>query len=276
MANRPPLVARMNPLPMELAPALRERRRALASVASGRVLDLGGWSDHLDSYRIAGEVDSVTMLDHPGDVRAGTAANDPEGVTRVAAEPEELSEFGHGPFDTIVSLIRTPLVADLNRFLRTLTELLADEGRLLFLEPVVRAGRTGRLLALGGRLGRAVGGLRLDWDLPAEIRAAGMTITDLHRFEVPTVSAPFRPFVEVRVRRPLSPPVSAPVSPSVSPPVSAPVDSSVSPSVSPPVSAPVDSSVNPSVSAPVDSSVSPPVSAPVSAPVDSSVSSPES
>ncbi len=210
MANRPPLVAWMNPLPMELAPVLRRHRSSLASVASGRVLDLGGWSDHLDSYQIVNEVDSVTMLDRLGDIRAGTAANDPEGVTRVDAEPEELIELGHGPFDTIVSLIRTPLVADLNRFLRTLTELLADEGRLLFLEPVARAGRTGRLPALGGRLGRAAGGLHLGWDLPAEIRALGLTITDLQRFEVPTVSAPFRPFVEARVRRPISPPVSSP------------------------------------------------------------------
>ena len=212
MANRPPLVAWMNPLPMELAPALRKRRSSLAAVASGQVLDLGGWSDHLDSYQISTEVDSVTMLDRLGDIRAGTATHDPEGVTRIDAEPEELSELGHGPFDTIVSLIRTPLVADLNRFLRTLTELLADGGRLLFLEPVARAGRTGRLLALGGRVGRAVGGLHLDWDLPAEIRALGMTITDLQRFEVPTVSAPFRPFVEARVRRPLSSPVSSPES----------------------------------------------------------------
>ncbi len=202
----------MNPLPMELAPALRKRRSDLAAVARGRVLDLGGWSDHLDSYQIAGEVDSVTMLDRLGDIRAGTAEYDPRGVVRVDVEPEELSELGHGPFDTIISLIRTPLVADLNRFLRTLTGLLADEGRLLFLEPVARTGRTGRLLALGGRLGRSVGGLHLDWDLPAEIRALGLTITDLQRFEVPTVSAPFRPFVEARVRRALSPPVSSPES----------------------------------------------------------------
>ena len=206
----PPLVAWMNPLPMELAPALRKRRSSLARAASGDVLDLGGWSDHLDSYQITTAVRSVTMLDRIGDIRAGTSAHDPEGVTRVDADPEELSALDFGPFDTIVSLIRTPLVADLNRFLRTLSELLADGGRLLFLEPVARAGRTGRLLAISGRLGRAAGGLHLDWDLPAEIRALGMTITDLERFKVPTVSAPFRPFVEAKARRPLSSPESSP------------------------------------------------------------------
>lgn len=202
----PPLVAWMNPLPVELAPALRKRRSSLATAAEGEVLDLGGWSDHLDSYRIGTEVGSVTMLDRLGDIRAGTSAHDPEGVTRIDSDPEELAGAGHSPFDTIVSLIRTPLVADLNRFLKTLTDLLTPHGRLLFLEPVVRAGRTGRMLAVVGRLGRTVGGLHLDWDLPADIRASGMTITDLERFEVPTVSAPFRPFVEMKVRWPLSPP----------------------------------------------------------------------
>lgn len=205
----PPLVAWMNSLPVELAPALRKRRSNMATEARGEVLDLGGWSDHLDSY-IGSEVGSVTMLDRLGDIRAGTSAHDPEGVTRVDVDPEQLSELGFGPFDTIVSLIRTPLVADLNRFLGTLAELLTDGGRLLFLEPVARAGRTGRLLAISGRLGRAVGGLYLDWDLPAEIRSLGMTTTDLERFEVPTVSAPFRPFVEMKVRWPISSPESSP------------------------------------------------------------------
>lgn len=201
----PPLVAWMNPLPVELAPALRKRRNSLATAAEGEVLDLGGWSDHLDSYRIGTEVGSATLLDRLGDIRAGTSAHDPEGVTRIDSDPEELAEGGHGPFDTIVSLIRTPLVADLNRFLKTLADLLTPHGRLLFLEPATRAGRTRRLPALGGRSGRAFGGLHLNWDLPAETRASGMTITDLERFEVPTVSAPFRPFVEMKARRPLSP-----------------------------------------------------------------------
>ena len=210
MANRPPLFAPMNPLPTESAPALRERRNSLASAASGRVLDLGGWTDHLDSYRIGTEVDSVTMLERPGDVRAGASTHDPAGVNRTDADPGQLSGLGLGPFDTIVSLIRTPLVADLDRFLRTLTELLAHTGQLLLLEPVARAGRSGRLPALLKRRGRAVEGLHLDRDLPAAVRAIPMTITDLERFEAPTLPAPLRPFVEARARRPFSPPGSSP------------------------------------------------------------------
>lgn len=205
-----PLVAWMNPLPMELAPVLSERRSRLAAAASGEVLDLGGWSDHLDSYQTGAEVGSVTMLDRPGDIRAGASTHDPAGVTRLDADPEQLAGLGLGPFDTIVSLIRTPLVADLDRFLATLTALLEDTGRMLLLEPVARAERTGRLSAVGGRLGRAVGGLHLDRDLPAEIRAIPMTITDLERFEAPTLPAPLRQFVQAWARRPLSPPESSP------------------------------------------------------------------
>jgi hypothetical protein len=200
-----PLVAWMNPLPMELAPALSARRRRLAARAAGRVLDLGGWSDHLDAYDVDGAVAEVTMLDRPGDLRAGSGRDDPVGIRRVDAAVEALAELGVGVFDAIVCLIRTPLVADLDGFVETLLGLLADDGRLFMLEPVRRSGRVGRLLAAGSRVGRAAGGLHLDRDLPAELRDRGLVVTDLTRFEVPTVSAPFRPFVELTARRPVSP-----------------------------------------------------------------------
>lgn len=198
----PPLVAWMNPLPVELAPALADRRRRVAAKARGRVLDLGGWQDHLSFYRLGGEVATVTMLDRSGDVRAGTGRGDPDGVDRIDLDPEALLARGPEPFDTIVSLIRTPLVADLERMMTTLTGLLAAHGTLHFLEPVRRAGRVGRLLAVGGALNRAAGGLHLDRDLPADLRRHGLIVTDLDRFEVPTVSAPLRPFVEATARWP--------------------------------------------------------------------------
>jgi SAM-dependent methyltransferase len=195
---------------MEAAPALGARRSAVADVAAGRVLDLGGWGDHLTAYRLGAAVESVTMLDHIGDVRAGSGQRDPEGVTRLDAEPESLVEMGLGPFDTVVSLIRTPLVADLDRFLQTIADLLAPDGRLHFVEPVRRSGRFGRLLAAAGVVGRAVGGLHLDRDLPAEIRKHGLTVTDIVRFEVPSLSAPMRPFIQAEVRRSASSPRLSP------------------------------------------------------------------
>ena len=211
----PPLVAWMNPLPMELAPALAARRRSVAARTTGRVLDLGGWADHLGAYRLGGcgsgnEVESVTMLDRIGDVRAGTGREDPEGLTRLDVAFDALRAAGLGPFDSIVSLIRLPLVENLDRFFRTAFDLLDDGGSLYFVEPVRRAGRVGRLLAMGGSVGRIAGGLHLDRDLPTEIRGRGMVVTDLDRFEVPTLSAPFRPFVEAVARWPATSPESSP------------------------------------------------------------------
>ncbi|MDG2025659.1 MAG: hypothetical protein P8J50_00965 [Acidimicrobiales bacterium] len=201
----PPLVAWMNPLPMELAPALAGRRRALAERAAGRVLDLGGWNDHLSAYRFGtgeNDVESVVMLDRAGDVRAGTGRDDPHGVTRIDAGPDALADLDQGPFESIVSLIRTPLVADFDWMLRTLFDLLADEGSIYLLEPVRRSGRFGRLLALGGSVNCAAGGLHLDRDIPADMRERGMVVTNLSRFEVPTLSAPMRPFIEATARWP--------------------------------------------------------------------------
>jgi len=201
----------MNPLPMEIAPALRERRRSVASKASGRVLDLGGWSDHLGSYRFGelGEVDAdrcasvddVTMLVRPGDLRTGDSDRDPVGVTRVDVGFDSLPDLGLGPFDSIVSLIRTPLIADLGRMIRMVDDLMAPDGRFLLLEPVRRSGRLGRMLAVSGMFVRATGGLHLDRDIPARLRSEGLSVTDLDRFEVPTVSAPLRPFIEASTRR---------------------------------------------------------------------------
>ena len=200
-----PLVAWMNPLPMELAPGLRERRCSVAAKASGRVLDLGGWSDHLGSYRLSAAestgVREVTMLVRPGDLQPTDSDRDPAGVTRVDAGFDSLKALGVDPFDTIVSLIRTPLVADISRMFSIVGDLLAPGGQLLMLEPVRRSGRIGRMIAFGGSLIRATGGLHLDRDIPGMLRTEGFVVTDLERFEVPTVSAPLRPFVQARARR---------------------------------------------------------------------------
>ncbi len=130
----------------KLASELRVRRRALAGAAHGRVLDLGGWTDHLDAYAVGNGVESV------------------------------VTDPGSGPFDTVVSILETP--SD------TVLDALADDGQLLLL----------------GR-GR---------DLPAELRARGLVVTDLDRFEVRSRTGRPRPYVQLRARRPLSSPGSSP------------------------------------------------------------------
>ncbi len=188
-----PLVEWMNPLPFELTPALRARRRSLAAAATGRVLDLGGWTDHLDAF---GDVD-VDLLVTPGH-RTGEA--DPSRVRRLDAGVDALLDLGSEPYDTVLSLIRMPLVADLASYLDAVRGLVADEGRLLILEPVPRGDTLGRVLSAWGPLIRATQGLHLDRDVVTAVRDAGFVITDLHRFRVPSVSAPLRPFVEAHAR----------------------------------------------------------------------------
>ena len=173
----PPLV---NPLPMEIAPALADRRLAIARRTVGRVLDLGGWSDHLVGYRLGAEVESLTMLD----------------------DLEDLPGLDGGPFDSIVSLIRTPLVADIDQFFETVLGRCADGGHIHLVEPSGRSGRLGCL--------RAGGGLHLDRDLPADLRSRGLVVTDLTRFEVPSLSAPMRPFIDAIARRPTTTRCSSP------------------------------------------------------------------
>jgi hypothetical protein len=181
----------MNPLPSELTPALRDRRRALAASATGKVLDLGGWTDHLDSYRGA-DVD-LLVGDDDGD---GTA--DHRNIHRLAAGATALVDMDNGPYDTVLSLVRLPLVADASRFLATIRSLLADDGRLLLLEPGMPT-TVGRVLAALGPLVRVSSGLHLDRDVAADVRAAGFFITDLDRFRVPRAAAPL-PFIEARAR----------------------------------------------------------------------------
>lgn len=210
MVKRPSRIS-TNPLPTALGSALFERRRNLVSIASGRVLDLGGWSDHLGGYGMGDKVASVTILSHADTPReAHNQGKHGNGIAWVNVELERLGEAGLGRFDTIVSLVTTPFVTNRERFLRTITELLADSGQLLLLEPVVAAKRNRRIGAvsaiksINSRFGRAVKGLHLGWDLPAAVRDLGMTITDLDRFEVRAAPAPLRSFVQAKARWPLN------------------------------------------------------------------------
>ena len=107
-----------------------------------------------------------------------------------------------GEYETIFSFVQTPFVRDLDRFCAQLRDHLAPDGTLYLLEPTVRTGQLGRALAFGGRLARPVTGLHLDRDVPQAVRRAGLFVTDLDRFEIASVAAPLRPFVEAWARFP--------------------------------------------------------------------------
>jgi len=125
---------------------------------------------------------------------------------RVLDLSETSLEDADGHYDTIFCFVRTPAEADLDGFLNRLREHLAPDGWAYFLEPTVRTGALGRALGVGGRLARPVTGLHLDRDIPPAIRRAGLFVADLHRFEIASVAAPLRPFVEAWARFPTLPP----------------------------------------------------------------------
>ena len=116
-----------------------------------------------------------------------------------------LAEAMAGPTDqrfaTIVctaSLVDQP---DLARATRGLAQLLADDGELLLVEPTGRPGLWGLVVSSAGTVLPAVAGLHLSRDVVAAVRAAGLTVADLDRFEVDTRVWPLRRFVQLRALR---------------------------------------------------------------------------
>ncbi|MEO0492796.1 MAG: hypothetical protein AAF081_05200 [Actinomycetota bacterium] len=117
-----------------------------------------------------------------------------------------------GVYDTIFAFLQAPQHRDLDAFYRRLHDVLAPDGLLYVLEPTIRTGPLGRALGIGGRLVRPITGLHLDRDVPQAIRRAGLFVSDVHRFEIASVAAPLRPFVEAWARFPTPAPGPDPVS----------------------------------------------------------------
>ena len=109
-------------------------------------------------------------------------------------------------YDTILSFMRTPQVADIEGFVAALEAVLADDGWILMVEPA-RTGGTGRIGGLmeGGLLRRlrreSPHHSRGGRDVVSTLRAGGFMVTDLHRRHAPSVPARWRRYVELRARR---------------------------------------------------------------------------
>jgi len=167
-------------LPPEAQLLVRARRRHLLRRARGRVLDLGGAEAHRGLWR-GTAVDEVVVLD---------------------GAPRRLPA---GPFDTVVSVFQLAASADLDALLARLHGLLADDGRLLFLEPGRRVGLGGRVQGLVAPALGAVTGWRPDQDVPMALRRAGLSVTDVERHRVPTLQPWLRHVVEGSAHRALAP-----------------------------------------------------------------------
>ncbi len=170
------------------AQGLRERRCRLLAPARGRVLEVGGGTGlNLDHYP-AGAVTELVILEPDGAMarrlrpRAAAAAVPCEVDRRGIDE----AAFPEGSFDTIVSTLALCTVPDVDRALRLVRGWMAPGGRLLFLEHVVGAGwRAGLRRAVTPVWSLAVGGCRLDRDIPSALRRAGLYVDECERFPLP-------------------------------------------------------------------------------------------
>lgn len=186
--------------PLERA-VLRARRRAATAAATGRVLELGGGvGEHFGDYRGAASVDVASP--DPFLPVAQVRAACPVEVTVHAGSLLDAG-LAAGSFDTVVTVGALATVPDLDRTLAEVARLLAPGGVVRFCEPVPGSGssrwlgRAVRALRLPDEVAR-----RLDRDVPRAIRRAGLTVTDIERFTMPTVLLALRCFADGIARHP--------------------------------------------------------------------------
>jgi hypothetical protein len=106
-----------------------------------------------------------------------------------------------GRFDAVVSVAGLARVADLGAAVDAVTRLLAPTGILMAVEPGFRPGPGALVASSVGALLPAARGVHLARDLPLTVRSAGLTVTDVERFTMPTLVWPLRPFVQLRAER---------------------------------------------------------------------------
>ncbi|HEX2063100.1 MAG TPA: methyltransferase domain-containing protein, partial [Acidimicrobiales bacterium] len=133
-------------------------------------------------------VEQLVVLEPDGAMRRRMAARAAEAPVPVEVLPQgiDASSLPGAGFDTVVCVLVLCTVPDLERALAQVGRLLADGGRLLFLEHVGSVGVRGRLQRLVTPLWRRLAaGCHLDRDVPAAIRASGLAITDVEWFGLP-------------------------------------------------------------------------------------------
>jgi len=142
---------------------------------------------HRNLWARAAGVADVTVLDGVGDRR----------LDALAAAGER--------FDTVVSVFQLATSTDLSATLRSVRRVLADDGRVLFLEPGSQVGLPGRIQRLVAPPLGGLTGWRADCDIPAELRTGGLSVIDIRRHRVPTLQLWLRQVLEGVAHHALAP-----------------------------------------------------------------------
>lgn len=165
----PPTAAQLEQptrLPTPVNVTVADRRARMLSTAEGRVLDLA----------------VVENRERVRQALARSAAPMPE------EEPEQ--------FDVAISTANLVLFPDAVATLTGIGRLLRPGGELWLVEPVHHPGMVSTAFATLWSWHPSVRTVHVERDIPAALRAAGFTITDLERFVVRTSCWPLRQFVQ--------------------------------------------------------------------------------
>lgn len=164
--------------PAEMVAEVLRRRRSLTEDPQGEVLDLAA-----PAARALVRDAAFLATGQPRTGEAGELAD-------AAVVPQPRS------FRTVMSVAGFIHFADLPLALRGISYLLRDDGELRMLEPIGRPGFGATLVSsifagIGSSLA-ATRGLHLNRDVPAAVRAEGLTISAIGRFTMPTNTWPLR------------------------------------------------------------------------------------
>lgn len=174
-------------LPPEVQLLVRARRRRMAGRATGRVLDLGGSGSHQGLWTGMPGVDDAVVLGGGDDARLA-----------------ELADAG-SCFDTVLSVFQLAAATDLASTLERIRRVLDADGRLLFLEPARLVGGGGRVQSVLAPAYGTLAGWRPDRDIPMELRAARLSVTDVRRHRATTLQWWVRRLVEGTAHHALEP-----------------------------------------------------------------------
>jgi hypothetical protein len=169
-------VERPSRLPSAVTRQVIPRRAGLLAAAHGRVLDLS-------------LVDSRAMVHRRS------------AVSEAVPSPADVSSPDDRPYDVVISTVSLVFFPDLVHALSVIERALAPAGELWLVEPTHHPGRLATVLATVWAAHPAVRGLHVERDVPAAIRASGLVLTGLERFDVPTPIRPLRRFVQGVARR---------------------------------------------------------------------------
>jgi SAM-dependent methyltransferase len=191
------------------AGGLRARRRSLLAGASGQVVELGAATGANLGLYDRSRVRMVVALEPHPTLRRRL-------ISRVAGAPVpvEVHEAGiedcglpDDYADTVVSTLALCREPDLVRALEGVRRLLRPDGHLLFLEHVGTPGAVGAVQRLASPVwSRLRHGCRLDRDVPAAAREAGLVVAECERFTL----RPPNPFLRAAVVGSARPRLSAP------------------------------------------------------------------